>query len=155
MSACRAEVPCRSVLCCRAGSDVTRAKSLGASTACTAGCHNTPTGDCGGTLATTVYVVGNNRPAPAPAANKGYTSVGCYADNIADRALPVLLLTDVGMTVDKCAGLAHAAGESTLLDTCLTERCFLASFRGNSSPTPQWASAWWPSKVAAVAALTD
>lgn len=108
-------MPCCAVPCCRAGSDVARAKSLGASTACTASCHNAPTGDCGGTLASTVYVVGSNRPAAAPAANRGYTSVGCYADNIADRALPALLATDLGMTVDKCGALAQKAGGANMI----------------------------------------
>lgn len=95
---------------CRAGNDVARAQSLGTSTACTMACHNAPTGDCGGNLANAVYVVGSNTPPAAPTASKGYTSVGCYKDNIADRALPRLLATDVGMTVDKCAALARKEG---------------------------------------------
>jgi hypothetical protein len=95
---------------CRAGNDTARAQSLGASTACTMVCHNAPVGDCGGNLANAVFVVGSNRPAAAPAANRGYTAVGCFRDNIADRALPRLLETDVGMTVDKCAAVARKEG---------------------------------------------
>lgn len=99
---------------CWAGTDIARAKSLGASAACTSGCYNAPAGDCGGTLASSVFVVGSNRPASAaPALSlRDFTAVGCYSDNIADRALPTLLKTDVGMTVDVCAKLAKAAGGS-------------------------------------------
>lgn len=95
---------------CRAGTDIARAKSLGASTACTMACHNAPTGECGGNLANSVYVVGSNRPPAAPAANRFFTAVGCYRDNIADRGLSNLLASDVGMTVDKCAAMARKAG---------------------------------------------
>lgn len=95
---------------CRAGTDVARAKSLGASTACTMACHNAPTGECGGNLANAVYVVGSNRPPAAAAPNKGFTVVGCYRDNIADRGLTNLLASDVSMTVDKCAAMAKKAG---------------------------------------------
>jgi len=94
---------------CRAGSDRARAISLGVSNGCSKTCYSGPTGDCGGELATTVYVVGNNKPVAAPAANKGYTAVGCFQDNIADRAM-TLLKTDQGMTVDKCAAMAQKAG---------------------------------------------
>lgn len=94
----------------RAGTDTTRAKSLGVSTDCTERCNSAPTGDCGGELANTVYVVGSNRPAAVPAANRDYTLVGCYKDDMADRGLPRLLETDVAMTVEKCARLAQQAG---------------------------------------------
>ena len=98
---------------CRAGDDTARAISLGRSAACTKSCYSGPTGDCGGELSTTVYVVGNNKPTAASAAtNKAYSSLGCYKDNIADRAMPKLLKSDVGMTVDKCAALAQKAGET-------------------------------------------
>lgn len=93
----------------RAGSDRARAISLGVSNGCSKACYSGPTGDCGGELATTVYVVGNNKPVAAPAANKGYTAMGCFQDNIADRAM-TLLKTDQGMTVDKCAAMAQKAG---------------------------------------------
>jgi hypothetical protein len=105
---------------CRAGTDVARAKSLGASTACTMACHNAPTGECGGNLANSVYVVGSNRPPAAPAANKGYTAVGCYRDKIADRGLPDLLLVDVGITVDKCADWARKSGVQE--EVCISSR---------------------------------
>lgn len=109
--------PCRqSVLrvvcaCCRAGNDVTRAISLGSSTACTKTCYSSPTGDCGGELASTVYVVGSNKPAVTSPASQGYSSLGCFKDNLADRAMPRLLKSDVRMTVDECAALAKAGGE--------------------------------------------
>lgn len=98
------------LLHCRAGNDATRAKSLGVSADCTERCTSAPTGDCGGTLANTVYAVGSSRPALAPAAARGFAFVGCFKDNIADRGLPRLLETDVGMTVERCARLAQKAG---------------------------------------------
>lgn len=103
----------------RAGTDLVRATSLGKSSDCTKSCWSSPTGDCGGPLANTVYVQDSSSQAAAaaadvissPVSSVPVTSLGCYRDSIADKALPQLLATDAAMTVDKCANMALAAGQ--------------------------------------------
>lgn len=121
---------------CYAGVNITLLTRYGPATNCDSACYADPPRSCGGGLANSMYLLpplpanvtpatdintGSAAPPPVPLpspppsvppgqlSSLNITSLGCYGDSFATRALPVVLRASATMTVDECAQLAYAS----------------------------------------------
>lgn len=98
----------------RGGTDKGKAKSLGASTACTKACSGDGSTTCGGAGANALYSF-------PIVAGGDYSNMGCYKDD-SSRKVPTFL-DGTSMTVGKCANLARSRG-FTLFSLQVGNECF-------------------------------
>jgi hypothetical protein len=81
---------------------------------CAMGCAGNASETCGGNWRLTVYNASTtvSKPAPPtiPATVAGYTSMGCWSDNVSGRALGNVYYNDTAMTLELCAQVAKSNG---------------------------------------------
>lgn len=78
-------------------------------TDCNMVCAGNETEYCGGSWRLTVYASTTLAPPSIPSTVAGYTSLGCWTDNVDGRALPNLYANN-SMTLEMCAAVATEAG---------------------------------------------